>query len=487
MTIINTGHINSQLNRLSSPFDGEEIIGLAETTRDVIKTAQSSGVRAVVCASISESALTYIASEYTPKPATLDLTKNLSLNIGTIRSLEQPVLIDVVNKRVVFRGILYLKFSSKLTRSADAAFVQVLVEVIANPVLAQSAISSFQLQVEKCRILDAPEIIISDFDLLKDDYKDQADFEAGAKSIIDEIVNLNLPYDLVLPTYLARMPLPDHWEQIEGYRLNFLKLDYRSCTSPSGGIDNNIFLTFGVQSLNIPSPCICSNSSASLFPSPLKTLEREVWLSLGFSQEALNEIVSPLVNIGFTDTYKKGGVLFGLARYWVKSILRELKITDNSLRGSVSCEGGGEVKAGISDKCGKEVAASTKLILNISDVVINWEIVESVKSGGRGGNPRRNIQLDCKPTAKVGSIDVTFDNNNFPLDQIVSYVYSHIAELGRARLSKAIESVLSFALLRSSTDTTDGGFLGVIKAGEPRFFENDCLVLLLKPVLGVFE
>lgn len=487
MTTKQTEDINYQLERLSSPFDGEEILGLAETTRNVIKKARSSGVKAVVCASISESALTYIVSKYTPKPANLDLTRNLSLKIGTIPSSDQPVSIDVANKKVVFRGILYLQVSSKLTRGANAALVKVLLEIIANPILAQSAISSFQLQVEECRILGVPEFTIFDLDLLKDDYPNQSDFETAAKSIIDKIVNRNPPYDLVLPTYLARMPLPDHWEQIEGYRLNFLKLDYRSCTSPAGGIDNNIFLTFGVQSLKIPSPCICSSSSPSLLSSPLENLDREVWLSLGFSQEALNEIISPLVNIGFTDTYKKGGTLFGLARYWVKSVFKGLKITDNSLKATVSCEGGGEVKAGISDKCGKELAASAKLILNISDVVVNWKIIQSINSGGRGESPRRNIQLDCKPTANVGRIDVTFDNNNAPLDQIYSYVSSHIVNPGKNGLAKAIESVLSFVLLKSSSDNRDGGFLGVVQEGEPRFFKDDCLVLLLKPLLGGLE
>jgi hypothetical protein len=481
-----TKDIVNQIDYLTSPFDGKEILGLAETTRDVIKKAKSTGVKAVVCASISESALTYIASEYAPTSVTRNLTKNLSLEIGTILSSDYPVLIDVVNKKIVFKGILYLQVYS-LTKGENAAFVKVLLEVTSNPVLAQSAINSFQIQVEKCQILGVPEFTIYNLDLLIEDYPDLSAFETAAKSIIDKIVNQNEPYGLIIPTYLARMPLPEHWEHIEDYRLNFLKMDYRSCISPSGGIDNNIFLTFGVQSLKIPAPCICSNPPPSLLTSTLKNLDREVWLSLGFSQEALNEIVSPLVNIGFTDTYKKGGTLFALARYWVKSTLRELKITDNSLKGTVDCEGGGEVKAGVSDKCGKELAASAKLILNISDAAVDWKIVQGSEWGGRGGAPSRNIQLDCKPTASVGRIDVTFDNNNAPLDQILSYVSSHISDLGRKGLSKAIEAVLSFVLLRSSSDSRSGGFLGVVKKGEPRFFKNDCLVLLLEPVLGRLE
>src|SRR5262249_38236479 len=122
------------------------------------------------------------------------------------------------------------------------------------------------------------------------------------------ILDRQRPVELLLPNYVATWPLPDLWNQVTDYELDFERFDYRSCELTV--LDENeqvryLFVVFALRSLGLPIPCICgetrfSDSAQDFSAARLQVFSleafghpRKLFTMVGASQSALAEVVRP--------------------------------------------------------------------------------------------------------------------------------------------------------------------------------------------------
>lgn len=354
-------------------------IGLV--TNDVLRT-HSSDTNKLICFGVSEGTLNDIAQGIQPWNV---FDEDFWISAGLrmhVRSKLFKIKIDFVNHVVVFFIKTCLEFyASDQTPNVEddkLAFVAINFNFSAIPSLNIITSDDQQLQLkfsDASFTIDNTNIIDLS-GLARAGFGTPTEFNEFINQIVSKMcLGRSGPYGTVLPPIAEGFPLPDQWNQHEGYRLDFEGFDYRSVTV--GDVEvGYLFLIFNIESLMYSPLCVCKEDEIldleqTLEPEPL------LWSSVGFSRQALVEIARPLIDIsnGHKDEKRWRPLYAKLSSHYTIHLAGAgIDIHADSVFSEAAGEAGGSVSAGIKEWTG-QLNISAGLTIDLRSVQVTWSPV----------------------------------------------------------------------------------------------------------------
>ncbi|WP_242310488.1 hypothetical protein [Bacillus cereus group sp. BfR-BA-01524] len=175
--------------------------------------------------------------------------------------------------------------------------------------------------------------------------------------------------------------IPQTWNNAREYELIFREFHYENVSVQIGNETENveyIFLLCSAVSHNFPTPCICKEETKTISPFiEMRPNDSRRWISLAFSNDALNTLAMPHRNSGDRIHREAGGDLRRSVNSYHKSEIGTLHINNNNIiAAKVSVSGGGSLSVRHIDPIFKNTLASSTVgyDLSASDVTIKWDI-----------------------------------------------------------------------------------------------------------------
>ncbi len=356
---------------------------IGSVTNDVLRV-HSSDTNKLICFGLSEETLSSIAQGMQPWDG---FEKDFWISEGFrmhVRSKLFGIKIDFKSHAVIFAIKTCLVFySSGQTPNVNddkLAVVSIDFNVSAVPSLNVLTPDDQQLQLTFSGASynkDDIHVNIIDLDnLVHLGCKDKESFKIFATNILEEIkIGKSNNYKTILPPIVECFPLPDQWNQQEGYRLNFEGFDYRPVIV--GNVEvGYLFLIFNIESLMYSPPCVCRDEEVII---RRQTFEQEYQLlaSIGFSRKALIEIALPLIDISKGHkNEKRWGPLYAKvsSHYTIHLAGASIDIHPDSVFTEVAAEADGSASAGFKEWTG-QLNASAKLTIDVSSLQVTWSPV----------------------------------------------------------------------------------------------------------------
>ncbi|MFY0761011.1 hypothetical protein AB1K32_19510 [Metabacillus dongyingensis] len=333
---------------------------LADVTNEILK---SSTETAPVCAGISEFNILDgigigLRNKYVIK---YPIPNHSSLFLAVYPSHNSPITISLDNdrKKIQIHVPLFIDVNHLddrvITHRVSRTRVSFTLQAEPNMVTQANSAQSLQLDFEGSKQdTDIDTFIIDPNTVLGTMGSDQA-----LIILIEETVNnlLNASGEgisMYLSSLVAHAKMPSAWNRAREYVLIFKEFIFQNVTVQSDSETRDveyIFILCTVVSLNYPPPCICKEDTENLTPSTRKEInDPRRWLSLAFSQDALNVLIVPRRNSGGRVHREKGGTLRRSADSYHKSEIGTMYINDNdNVIAEVSVGGGGSVSARLID------------------------------------------------------------------------------------------------------------------------------------------
>ncbi|HDR7799668.1 TPA: hypothetical protein QCY03_003466 [Bacillus tropicus] len=183
-------------------------------------------------------------------------------------------------------------------------------------------------------------------------------------------------------TYLIEhAQMPNTWNKAREYELIFRDFHYENVEVKIDTETENveyIFLLCSAVSHNFPPPCICKEESETISPiSRTRHNDSRRWITLAFSNDALNTLAMPHRNSGDRIHREAGGNLRRSVNSYHKSEIGTLHINDNNIiAAKVSVTGGGSLSARLIDPLFRSTIASSTVGYDLSanNVPTKWDI-----------------------------------------------------------------------------------------------------------------
>ncbi|PQQ47892.1 WD40 repeat domain-containing protein [Bacillus thuringiensis] len=186
---------------------------------------------------------------------------------------------------------------------------------------------------------------------------------------------------MYLSSLVAHAQLPKSWNRSREYELIFKDFIFRNVVVKTDNRTQDveyIFLLCTAVSHNFPPHCICKEDTKTITPITRSSInDSRRWLSLAFSQDALNTLAAPHRNSGDRVYKEEGGSLRRSVDNYHKSEIGTLYINDNkSVSAEVSVGGGGSLSARLIDPIFKSTISSLTIgyDLSMSHVKTIWDI-----------------------------------------------------------------------------------------------------------------
>jgi hypothetical protein len=459
---------------------------LEPVTFDVLKNAST--LANPICFSVSELVLADIFRkfEYFDAPTT-PLAGDLVYAISPVPQLQTKAAVKfnasenlIVLNEVPFQIVVSDK---SFRRIASKTFF---ISVRTKPSIGATTLNSFDLIFQGAEISSQEEPQIVKPDVILANYPTLEAFISVLQSLAEDLVNARAAFEFFLPSVISSIPLPEYWNQVQGYQLNFDKFVYRDVFNDEAGVVGYLFLVFGVTSLNLPNGCFCPEDNP---PAARKIKKRDIQLpvppdefvmSIGISQNAFYEIVAPQLFNSGTKVIRRGGTVYGYVSGWVKTEPSEILIQDDSLKVAVLAAAGGAMKVGVKAKCSRNIEFGYEARITFQQIAATVKFqVEEAPEDGDFGVTSQTLTMDFLP--EIGEIIVDFDT----FDPLVEEVASGLATLLLNSLKDLINAIMkvenSAGLLSTSTnlDQTSVGFKLV--EGYPVYRKEEAFVLLVVP------
>lgn len=273
----------------------------------------------------------------------------------------------------------------------------------------------------------------------------------------------------ILPALVNIIELPKEWRHLEHVVLHFANFYYRDVRI-MGVACGCLLVTFTVQSLDKPFPCNCDDFNDFALLNSVSNSRR--WMSVGISQDALKEILKPLVDkeINISNSGSTGnGEIRGEYSYWVSGQLDQLRITSDGIRSEFnSITSGGYIAAALRvlkrDIWKKKVG----LKITLNDVEVEFQDFVMIKD-----DDVDKIRMTAQPNLKIGDIDIEMQPNEPVLEWILELVANSHKEL----LEHKAEQALKFSLLQKPPRERAPHGLMETEYMFVGFFDNSALVL----------
>lgn len=489
---------NEQVNiKIELIYDRSD---LPELTAEVIQEVQEDGIVNVVCAGISDRLINHLALwiENYVEPTVIDLPNAP----GTQMVIKLVPLLPYEDREVSLiasidpvKESIFITFSVRLTfylnqQSMPFAEVNVVFSTLLQPMIGHQTTDILALVMKEAKIKSEPLVGILNLDELLQAFGTQEAFNQHLDTVYVNMTSLDnkTPESNFLPSIPYILVLPDTWMQFPGYRGYFQRFVYRT-GSVNGRTTGFLFVVLSVHSLLLPPSCLClpettylkeEEPKVKLYPkrNRLDSLEKQCyfmpvdrWYAFGLSQQALNEIVRPLVDRAVQHPTSRGGSIRFDANYWVQIRLQDVKITRGGLKAIMeTVEGGGYVsgKIVVSGQTVASVTAGLKITFNGTE--ISWQVTVRRENAHQ--------YLDARANASIDQIGVDIINTSDPIPaRLMSAIVSEIATRQRRSVEVKLADQLNFQLLdhafrRNSEDNFGLNFV------KPFFNENQSLILV---------
>ena len=473
---------------------------LVQVSQQVIASAQTRNRRAIFSQGLSEKGIEEcIETAWYPRaPVAFDVpgvsgvkvlaSPGLPYHLPDYSPYYTTVEIDVDQKLISISVTAQLSFVNPQNLREVYAYGYVMFTVTATPELATGASNTLQFKFRSAKIVLGPIYEVEIPARINALFGSVTAFQNKLTEIANKLRDRQDQFAGTLPAYVESMTMPDNWNQVDGYELTFVKMDYRRVTVDGTPV-GYLFLVFSVKSLMLPVPCYCEETNRisdekgaeqklrknrrsrlmAPFNEALLTVaeEEKRYGVISFSQEALAEITKPQVEIGQSDSVSTGGAIYGRAQYWYKTTLANVRVLQDGISASVAFTADGSVKAAVRDNCGNDVAsASSKIRFRYDPSTVKWTVSLTEEPDPDTPDEKRK-RLLAKASANMGRLTISIDNNVPPIDEIASWVTTKLVDLFDDQIERAIASKATFTLV-----THDN-------------YKNDYLYLELKAIQGI--
>jgi len=410
------------------------------------------------------------------------------------------------------------------------------------PVMATSAHSSLQIQVQEVNFLvDPPKVY---FNYIASQANVQARFptiEAVLSSYFDDLRAGTGMFSHTINTYVGTLSLPDDWNRSKYFQVTFQTIKYIKPTVHEIPV-GYMLLIFSVQSRKVPIPCFCEKhlnwvaspdlnsssgghnreeltplhsplaasrgledvprpqplikmvgpmqrtlvnrmanpfTSAGLYPESYLLNASAELVAVGIGNLCYQEIIKPYGNMGDEWQVSDGGDLYMSMGYWWTASIAEAWITSTGFYCSVEASGEGEARAGIRDKCGDDIAVAS---VNIGISVDPSSVTLSASGRDEFG------RSDCysilgQPSVDIGRPHVTFATNPpaYPVDQIVRWVADQVLGSFKNMLEPEINAKVTLWFLELRREGMFTNPPWPVQFVAAKYFDHSSAVLLLGP------
>ncbi|HXT82825.1 MAG TPA: hypothetical protein VN704_00505, partial [Verrucomicrobiae bacterium] len=324
---------------------------LEEATHDVIKEAQTNGTINPICFSLSNLAIQLFAMEYNVKNLefNIPITTNLNMDIGIDFLGGVPgissVSINPIDETIKISFKMSIVFRDRQGQ-ALASVGQILIDTINKAKMIEG--NQLQLVVERASITNRPAIHVDYFpsgrisgkDIIIREFHTEAKFKEFYSGVLNELEqpsNNNSKYGFAINAVISSIDLPQLWNNLVGFVVEVNakhKVIYYREISSNNQRCGAIFFVLSVRSLGLPPPCIYEEL-ATRTPTPDRLGLAEISsLTVGISEDALNEIIKPLIEnaLYIHKKYSRGGSVRGELEYFAEARVNKIKILSDRIK-----------------------------------------------------------------------------------------------------------------------------------------------------------
>ncbi|WP_459195777.1 WD40 repeat domain-containing protein [Wukongibacter baidiensis] len=359
---------------------------LDEVTNTVIKSLD---ISAPVCAGISELNINdaILKGLKEKVDARYPITDHPDLFIGITPSHVEDikVTIDQLQKKVKVKIPLFLdlyhKAEERLTHLISRT--RLTFTVLAEPHMAtidENIAQELHLNFKESTLDPNKKIFIIDCLTVLRAFGSEAAFTEFIEEIIASMLDATGDgVSLYLPSLVMDAPIPQVWNRAREYELLFHDFSFQSVSvqTTSGPEDvGYLFVSFSLINYGFPPHCLCGEEKKDNDSISKKdSIDPRRWVSLAFSQEALNILATSHSSSGNRNGKSNDGRLYWSANSYFKSTLGTIEIERDRLIAPVSVDGRGSLSVGLRDLFKTSVIReTTRLSLSASDVMTSWEI-----------------------------------------------------------------------------------------------------------------
>ena len=301
-----------------------------------------------------------------------------------------------------------------------------------------------RLQFEIVKISLEGQIILQnvDQDKIAQYFKEISNIDNKINEIKKDLLDIDSKgyYANILATVAGNIVLPNTWDCFSGFQAKFEKFAYRK-----GFINNEIvgflYLVFSIYSLNLPAPCICPDEESLIKKREVRLLDKLVpnvdWFVLGFSKDALNEVLRPIANQGIEDRKGSGGTVSWELYYWLITRFNTV-IIQKSVLGIIidSIKAGGRLSASIGFKC-KKITKSVGVSVNLKGITGLFDFIE------------KSDHLYIKPEVSIKDFSIDIDAFPYPIDVIAeAAIEAFGGDYAKSEFIKKMEKQISLPIFK---------------------------------------
>lgn len=279
-------------------------------------------------------------------------------------------------------------------------------------------------------------------------------FKVYVDKIVAKMINSEVTseFNTVIPSVFSEMELPNTWKYLNGYEATFLRFEYAE-----GLLENEhsgyLFLLFSVRSLMTIPSCSCSTvplvdeKIADDVPPSEVFEEVDLWVTIGFSQRAFNEILRPYAHYvrQFNNKFSVGkNYISASVSHWMQYHASSLKILSDRIEVDISANAGGDVNAYARDPVfgGKYGYEAAKLTVDINQIKFKGYITTRYIKEPRG------TELIVKPEVEFTDPNVEIDGViPWPIDEIIELVLERFGSRALEKMKNNINSNMTMSLL----------------------------------------
>ncbi|WP_315069252.1 hypothetical protein [uncultured Clostridium sp.] len=430
---------------------------LADITNEILK---SSTHFAPICGGISEfnildGILIGLRNKFLMK---YSIPNQPSLFFQVYPSHDNPITIDLDNHRKkilihvpLFIDVLHLKDSVR-THRVSRTRLSFTLKTKPSMVTGGDSAQSFQLDFKGSE-LDNTNIvpfIIDPHTVLETMGSNQALIQLIENTVADMLKASGDEISMYLSSLVANSKMPKSWNSAREYALIFKEFIFQNVTVQLDGETQNVqyvFMVFTGVSLNFPPPCICKENTEDFTPTTrTHANDPRRWISLAFSEDALNIISVPHRNSGGRCPKEEGGSLRRSVDSYHTTEIAPLNIEDNNtLIAKFSVKGGGSMSARLIGPFNSTIISLTVgYDLSAEDVKVKWDI--SILPNYAGENVTSVV---LTPTVFLSADNIHYRfNSSFPgplndalswfievfLKILATFISSLIISIGRIEL-----------------------------------------------------
>ncbi|MED1578729.1 WD40 repeat domain-containing protein [Bacillus safensis] len=358
---------------------------LGEVTNELLSSAK---VEAPVCVGISEYCIAdgIAMGLYNKIDSRYPIETQEELYYGVTPSHHVPmeVFVDVSKKKIRVNVDLFLDiYKGSGTTEHRISRTRVSFKILADPHMAvgrSDVTPYFQLKLDESMLepgMDTriihPESVIEHFGT------NEVLIQFLEKTIENMMVGTGKGISQYFSSLVLEAPMTNSWNRSEGYELIFRRFEYRSVTVDTDAgseVVGYLLPLFTLVSHDFPPPCICKEDIT--FPPRMKTTipDARRWISLAFSETALNVLATPHRRSGGKSRKSKGGSLYASIENYFKTEIGDIQVVRNGIGAPVNVGGGGSLTAGLRDPILKNtiIKETVGYSISIMDAHTEWSI-----------------------------------------------------------------------------------------------------------------